>query len=88
MRLNKIIGLFTLVLPSMARQPGPASGTLTKCLPLQAEAGQCISELLSDLTATDKCGFDLVIASLSLALYIWSTSAQVYVKGAVTHRQV
>lgn len=47
MRLNKIVGLFTLVLPSIVLQPSLASGTLTKCLPLQAEAGQCINELLS-----------------------------------------
>lgn len=81
MRLNEIIGLFTLVLPSIVRQPSRASGTLTKSLPLQAEAGQCIRELLLGLTTTDKCGFDLVISSLTLALYICGTRA----KGAVLH---
>lgn len=81
MRLNEIIGLFTFVLPSIVRQPSRASGTLTKCLPLQAEAGQCICELLSGLAITDKCGFDLVTSSLTLALYICGTRA----KGAVLH---
>lgn len=83
MRLNEIIGLFTLVLPSIVRQPSRASGTLTKCLPLQAEAGQCIRELLLGLTTTDKCGFDLVITSLTLALYICDTRAKSYTQASL-----
>lgn len=73
MRLNEIIGLFTLVLSSIVWQPSGASGTLTKCLPLEAEAGQCICELLSGLAIADKCSFDLVTSSLTLALYICGT---------------
>lgn len=81
MRLNEIIGLFTLVLSSIVWQPSRASGTLTKCLPLEAKAGQCICELLSGLAITDKCGFDLVTSSLTLAFYICGTRE----KGVMLH---
>lgn len=70
MRLNKIIGLFTLVLPSIVLLPSQASGSPHQVL-TEVGAARGIHELLSSLTTTDECGFNLLISSLILALCVW-----------------
>lgn len=91
MRLNKIIGLFTLVLPTILLQPSLASGSLIKGLPLQARTRgwKIHPRAVLGPDHTDKCGFDLAISGLPLVFYIWGHKSTEPWKGCGdTFRQV